>query len=115
MIGSGAGGSVIAAELQAAGRQVVILERAGYRNEADFRQLELVGANELYLHGGLFWSEGGSIGLLAGSTLGGGTVINSMVCLRPPADIRAEWAALGLDGVDGPGVRRAPRCRLASA
>src|SRR3954452_1098579 len=103
VIGSGAGGSVIAAELQAAGRQVVILERAGYRNEADFRQLELVGANELYLHGGLFWSEGGSIGLLAGSTLGGGTVINSMVCLRPPEDIRAEWAALGLDGVDGPG------------
>ena len=102
VIGSGAGGAVIAAELQAAGRQVVILERAGYRNEADFRQLELVGANEMYLHGGLFWSEGGSIGLLAGSTLGGGTVINSMVCLRPPEDIRAEWAALGLDGVDGP-------------
>ena len=102
VIGSGAGGSVIAAELQAAGLQVVVLERGSYRNEADFRQLELVGASELYLHGGLFWSEGGSIGLLAGSTLGGGTVINSMVCLRPPADIRAEWAALGLDGVDGP-------------
>jgi choline dehydrogenase-like flavoprotein len=102
IVGSGAGGSVIAAELQAAGLQVVVLERASYRNEADFRQLELVGANELYLHGGLFWSDGGSIGLLAGSTLGGGTVINSMVCLRPPADIRAEWAAMGLDGLDGP-------------
>jgi choline dehydrogenase-like flavoprotein len=103
IVGSGAGGSVIAAELQAAGHEVVILERASYRNEADFRQLEAVGAGELYLHGGLFWSEGGSIGLLAGSTLGGGTVINSMVCLRPPADIRAEWAALGLGGLDGPG------------
>ena len=101
IVGSGAGGSVIAAELQAAGHQVVVLERAGYRNEADFRQLELVGANELYLHGGLFWSDDGSIGLLAGSTLGGGTVINSMVCLRPPAEIRAEWAALGLEGIDG--------------
>ena len=102
VVGSGAGGSVIAAELQAAGYQVVVLERARYRNEADFRQLELVGASELYLHGGLFWSDDGSIGLLAGSTLGGGTVINSMVCLRPPAGIRAEWAALGLEGVDGP-------------
>ena len=102
VIGSGAGGAVIAAELQAAGHQVVILERAGYRNEADFRQLEMVGAHELYLQGGLFWSEGGSIGLLAGSTLGGGTVINSMVCLRPPEDIRREWAELGLAGVDGP-------------
>ena len=62
IVGSGAGGSVIAAELQAAGHQVVVLERAGYRNEADFRQLELVGANELYLHGGLFWSDDGSSG-----------------------------------------------------
>jgi choline dehydrogenase-like flavoprotein len=102
VIGSGAGGSVIAAELQAAGLQVVVLERASYRNEADFRQLELIGASELYLRGGLFWSEQGTIGLLAGATLGGGTVINSMVCLRPPAEIRAEWAALGLDGLDGP-------------
>lgn len=101
IVGSGGGGSVIAAELQAAGMSVVILERAGYRNEADFRQLDLVGAQELYLRGGLFFSESGSIGLLAGATLGGGTVINSLVCLRPPAAIRKEWAALGLDGLDG--------------
>jgi choline dehydrogenase-like flavoprotein len=101
IVGSGAGGGVIAGELQAAGLRVLLLERASYRNEADFRQLELVGANELYLNGGLFWSEGGSIGLLAGATLGGGTVINSMVCLRPPQEIRDEWAAQGLDGVDG--------------
>ncbi len=31
---------MIAAELQRAGRSVVVLERAAYRNEADFRQLE---------------------------------------------------------------------------
>ena len=81
---------MIAAELQAAGLQVVVLERGGYRNEADFRQLEAGRRSELYLRGGLFWSESGSIGLLAGSTLGGGTVINSMVCLRPPAEIRGR-------------------------
>lgn len=102
IVGSGAGGSVIAAELQRAGRSVVVLERAGYRNEADFRQLELVGAQELFLRGGLFFSDTGSMGLLAGATLGGGTVINSMVCLRPPDRIRAEWAAMGLAGLDTP-------------
>jgi choline dehydrogenase-like flavoprotein len=101
VIGSGAGGAVVAAELQRAGLSVVVLERGGYRNEADFRQLELIGAQELYLRGGLFFSESGSIGLLAGSTLGGGTVINSMVCLRPPARIRAEWERLGLEGLAG--------------
>jgi choline dehydrogenase-like flavoprotein len=100
VVGSGAGGSVIAAELQRAGRSVVVLERAGYRNEADFRQLELVGAQELFLRGGLFFSDTGSVGLLAGATLGGGTVINSMVCLRPPERIRAAWAAAGLAGLD---------------
>lgn len=102
VVGSGAGGAVIAAELQAAGFHVVVLERGSYRNEADFRQLELVGARELYLRGGLFWSQSGSIGLLAGATLGGGTVVNSLVCLRPPNEIRALWAEQGLAGIDTP-------------
>ncbi len=44
IVGSGAGGSVVAATLQAAGLSVIVLERGGYRNEADFRQLEDVGA-----------------------------------------------------------------------
>ena len=102
VVGSGAGGSVIAAELQRSGQSVIVLERGGYRNEADFRQLDLVGAQELYLRGGLFRSESGSIGILAGATLGGGTVVNSMVCLRPPPEVRSEWASLGLDGLDSP-------------
>jgi choline dehydrogenase-like flavoprotein len=97
VVGSGAGGSVIAAELQQAGRSVIVLERAAYRNEADFKQLELVGAQELFLRGGLFFSDTGSMGLLAGATLGGGTVINSMVCLRPPERILAEWNRMGLE------------------
>ena len=100
IVGSGAGGSVIAAELQRAGRSVIVLERAAYRNESDFHQLELVGAQDLFLRGGLFFSDTGAMGLLAGATLGGGTVINSMVCLRPPERIRAEWAAGGLEGIE---------------
>lgn len=102
IVGSGAGGAVIAARLQEAGLEVLVLEQGGYRNEADFRQLELVGARELYLGGGVVWSESGSLGLLAGSTLGGGTVVNSLVCLRTPARVREQWEALGLDGLAGP-------------
>ncbi len=101
VVGSGAGGAVIAARLAAAGRSVLVLEMGGYRNESDFRQLEAEGA-AMYLGGGLGWSEGGELGLLAGSTLGGGTVINSMACRPTPEEVRGEWAALGVEGVDGP-------------
>ena len=69
IVGSGAGGSVIAAECQQAGKSVLVLEMGGYRNEADFKQLELAGLFELYLGGGLIASEDGSIALFAGSTL----------------------------------------------
>ncbi len=102
VVGSGAGGAVIAAELQKAGKQVLVLEMGGYRNESDFKQLELPGLFELYLGGGLLSSEDGSIAVFAGSTLGGGTVVNYMNCLRTPDRIRGEWARHGIEGIDQP-------------
>ncbi len=102
VVGSGAGGGVIAAELARAGRSVVVLEMGGYRNESDFKQLELPGMFELYLGGGLAASEDGSIAVLAGSTLGGGTVVNYMNCIRTPQHIRREWAEHGVAGIDQP-------------
>jgi choline dehydrogenase-like flavoprotein len=106
VIGSGAGGAVIAAELQRAGRQTIVLEQGQYRNESDFKQLELPGMLELYLGGGLAASEDGSIAIFAGSTLGGGTVVNYMNCIRTPERIRREWASMGLDGLDTPDYDR---------
>jgi len=106
VVGSGAGGGVIAAELQSAGRSVVVLEMGQYRNESDFKQLELPGLLELYLGGGLLTSEDGSIAIFAGSTLGGGTVVNYMNCIRTPEKIRREWAAMGIEGIDRPDYER---------
>ncbi len=102
VVGSGAGGSVIAAELAQAGRSVLVLELGGYRNEADFKQLEVPGMFELYLGGGMLSSEDGSIAILAGSTLGGGTVVNYMNCLRTPEPVRREWREHGIEGIDEP-------------
>jgi choline dehydrogenase-like flavoprotein len=102
IVGSGAGGGVIAAELQRAGSSVVVLEMGQYRNESDFKQLELPGMFELYLGGGICTSEDGSIAILAGSTLGGGTVVNYMNCIRTPEHIRREWAEMGVEGIDQP-------------
>ncbi len=100
VVGSGAGGSVIAARLAAAGQSVLVLEMGGYRNESDFNQLEIQGMQELYYGAGLATSEDGSIALLAGSTLGGGTVVNYMNCIPTPERIVSEWAGHGLAGLD---------------
>ena len=37
-----------------------------------------------------------SVGLLAGSCLGGGTVVNYTTSFRTPDDVRAEWASHGV-------------------
>ncbi|HKI67475.1 MAG TPA: GMC family oxidoreductase [Solirubrobacterales bacterium] len=102
VVGSGAGGAVIAARCASAGKDVLVLEAGGYRNEQDFKQLELPGYLELYYGGGLAASESGSIAVLAGQTLGGGTVVNYMNCVRPPERVLAEWAGHGLEGLDDP-------------
>jgi len=100
VVGSGSGGSVIAAKLAAAGKKVLVLEMGGYRNEQDFNQLELPGYQELYYGGGLAGSEDGSIGILAGQTLGGGSVVNYMNCIPTPEHIVAEWSEHGIVGLD---------------
>ncbi|MGH3856575.1 MAG: GMC family oxidoreductase N-terminal domain-containing protein [Pseudonocardiaceae bacterium] len=102
VVGSGAGGSVIAGVLARAGLSVAVLERGAYYTEADFDQRELPGYQRMWLGDGLVASVDGSLNVLAGSCLGGGTTINYMVCLPPPGDIRAEWESMGLKGVAGP-------------
>jgi len=99
VVGSGAGGGVIAAQCAAAGRNVIVLEAGQYRSESDFHNQEIPGYFDLYHGGGLATSESGSIAILAGATLGGGTVVNYMNCVRTPDKILAEWEAHGLEGL----------------
>ena len=103
VIGSGSGGSVVAATLAEAGMKVVVLEAAGYFNESDFKQLELAAYQDMYWRGGPTPTAEGNVSLLAGTTLGGGTTINWTNCLRTRPWVREEWAnEHGLAGVDGP-------------
>jgi choline dehydrogenase-like flavoprotein len=92
VIGSGAGGGVVAAELSAAGKDVIVLEAGGYYNEADFNQLELDMMRKLYYQGGFAATADASIALIAGGCLGGGTVINYTTSFRTPDWLRDEWA-----------------------
>jgi choline dehydrogenase-like flavoprotein len=103
VVGSGAGGGVVAGTLAQHGLKVVVLEAAGYFNAADFKQLELVAYQEMYWRGGPTATADGNFSLQAGTTLGGGTTINWTNCLRTPEWVREQWASeYGLEGVDGP-------------
>jgi long-chain-alcohol oxidase len=96
IVGSGAGGSVAAAVLAAAGKDVIVLEAGNYYDDADFDGAELRGFQRLYLEGGFAATADQSVGLLAGECLGGGTVINYCTSFRTPDDVREEWAAAGV-------------------
>src|SRR3954453_17842470 len=103
VVGSGAGGGVIAGTLAGQGLKVVVLEAAGYFNESDFKQIELLAYQEMYWRGGPTPTADGNISLQAGTTLGGGTTINWTNCLRTSPWVREQWASeFGLEGVDGP-------------
>ena len=91
VVGSGSGGGVVAAELSTAGKDVVILEKGGYYNEADFTGSEADMTQQLYLRRGLLATSDLGMVVLAGSCLGGGTVVNWSTSLRTPADVLEEW------------------------
>jgi choline dehydrogenase-like flavoprotein len=100
VIGSGAGGGVAAAILAAAGRKVVILERAAMVTEAGFGGPELAGLGALFLDRGLTATSDRWISIRAGSAVGGGTVVNWSSSLRAPATVLEEWRAAGIDDLD---------------
>ena len=99
--GSGAGGAVIAARMAERGRRVVVLESGGQYTTADFYQNELWGYKHLWWRGGGNPTADGNVLILAGGSLGGGTEINWMNCVRTPDLVRQDWAQqYGLEGVD---------------
>lgn len=102
VVGSGAGAGVIAAELARAGRGVLVIEAGPYVDESTMPRDELDAYGRLYLNYGLLSTWDGAVTMLAGSGVGGGTLVNWMTCLDAPAAVREEWVREhGLDGLDG--------------
>jgi choline dehydrogenase-like flavoprotein len=102
VIGAGAGGAVLAAELAEGGMDVILLEQ-GREHDADTfsaRPPEMLA--RLYRDGGQTATLGNPpIGLPLGSGLGGTTVINSGTCFRTPPHVLERWnSEFGLEQLD---------------
>ena len=95
VIGSGAGGSLIAAKLARAGYRVTILEAGGWLRPSEYPRVEREAYDRLFFGRALVTTGDGAFGLLAGATVGGSTTINWMTCLPPLPEARAEWARDG--------------------
>jgi len=92
IIGSGAGGSVLAARLTAAGVSVVMVEAGPWISKEDFKLREEQAYGLMYQDRGTRFTGDGSIGILQGRAAGGGTAINWTTCYRTPDHVLDHWA-----------------------
>ncbi|MBI3541252.1 MAG: GMC family oxidoreductase [Deltaproteobacteria bacterium] len=92
VIGSGAGGAVVAKELALKGRSVVLLEEGGSINTHQFGKDPLEILQKLYRNTGLQVTMGlPCIVIPTGRAVGGTTVINSGTCFRLPDEVLQRW------------------------
>ncbi|NLT04982.1 MAG: GMC family oxidoreductase [Solirubrobacterales bacterium] len=102
VVGAGAGGAVVAAELAEGGADVVLLDRGPRHNPDDLTARPPEMLARLYRDGGQTVTLGSPpVGLPLGSGLGGTTLVNSGTCFRTPPAVLARWArehGLELDG-----------------
>lgn len=104
VVGSGPGGSVAASVLARAGYKVLVVEKGPYVSPADVSNLEADAFDRLYEQHGLLTTSDGSMVLLAGATVGGGTSVNWGCCLPLPDYVRKEWVEKhGLEAFGGDG------------
>jgi choline dehydrogenase-like flavoprotein len=97
VVGSGAGGAVVARELAREGRSVLIIEEGGHYSPEEYgamspshsiRRL----AREAGLSAAVGIGDTPLISVLAGKCVGGSSVLTGGVCFRIPDDVLYEWA-----------------------
>jgi choline dehydrogenase-like flavoprotein len=105
VVGSGAGGGVVAGELADRGRSVLLLETGPHLTAADFTRWEAKATHQLWWPIRFAMIDGGAagtVGLIGGRCVGGSTTINTKVALRAADHDYAKWhEASGLVGEGG--------------
>lgn len=91
VVGSGAGGALVAARLAEAGHEVVVLEAGPHVTASRMNQVERDMMRLLYYEAGLRASEDLGVGILHGRAVGGSTVVNYLDCFRTPDRLLDLW------------------------
>ena len=91
VIGSGAGGAVVAKELAEAGLSVIILEAGENHDPSTFGNYEPEMLRRLFWESGLRCTRDGAIIISQGKGVGGSTVHNLCYAVRPPEALLYRW------------------------
>ncbi|MEM9955589.1 MAG: GMC family oxidoreductase [Chloroflexota bacterium] len=91
IIGSGAGGGVVAGELSEAGYDVMVVEKGDYYSEQDLTGNEHDAHDQLFENHGSLTTDDTAMIVLAGKVLGGGTTVNWSASFRTPEHVLSEW------------------------
>jgi choline dehydrogenase-like flavoprotein len=92
VVGTGAGGAVVAKELAEKGLAVVLLEEGRYHSRTEFTGRALESNRKLYRDMGATLAVGNvGIPIPVGRAVGGTTLVNSGTCYRAPSRVLAEW------------------------
>lgn len=91
VIGSGAGGAVVAKELAEAGLSVAILEAGEHHEPRTFTEYEPDMLRRLFWDSGLRRTRDGAIVISQGRGVGGSTVHNLCYAVKPPQPLLDNW------------------------
>lgn len=99
VVGSGAGGAVLAHALVERGLSVVLLEEGGHHTRREFDMREDTAYPRLYQELGNRTTDDLAISIMQGRSVGGSTTVNWCVSYRTPARVLRHWA--DVHGVQG--------------
>lgn len=100
IVGSGAAASILAHQLIAKGRKVLLVEFGGLEETTTFNEDEVDMVSRLYADGALQLSRDFRFQVFQGRCVGGSTVVNNAVCFETPDYILDRWInemGIGLD------------------
>ncbi len=92
VVGSGPCGAVAAYELAAAGHDVILIEEGPPFTVRDFELSGPLSMSRTMREGGLRMTHGTTMPTMQAIALGGGSLVNSAICVRPPDAVFDRWA-----------------------